>query len=112
MRDRTDWTRTAEGLGRKKNLVQFSRPCATCGNSFSIVVTKKIADGKADSNSFGLKNCEEHRRGTKPASDLETMRAELAVLKQRDKELFAENQALKAKIAALENNFPWAVDSP
>jgi hypothetical protein len=104
MRDRTGWTRGAADLGRKKNLVEFSRPCATCGKPFSILVTKKIASGKADSNSFGLKNCEEHRRGTAPKRDLE---AEIAILQKRDKELFAENMALKAKLAALEKLFPW-----
>ena len=116
MRDRTEWTR---GDGGAKNTVEFSRPCVTCGKPFSIFVSKRIASGDADSNSFGLKNCEEHRRGKAPASDLETMRAELAILKQRDKEQFAEIQELKAKIAALEietanykKDYPWSIDSP
>lgn len=99
MRDRTDWTRTAAGLGRKKNLVQFVRRCDACGNPFSILVTERIASGEADSNSFGLKNCEEHRRSNAAARNAEE---ELAVLKQRDKEQFAEIQELKARLAAFE----------
>jgi len=99
MRDRTEWTRGANGLGRKKNLVEFLRQCATCGAPFSILVTKRIADGEADSNSFGLKNCEEHRRSNAAARNAEE---ELAILKQRDKEQFAEIQELKAKLAAFE----------
>jgi ribosomal protein L37E len=100
MHDRSEWTRGAPGFGRKKNLVEFTRPCATCGKSFAIHVTEKIADGHADTNSFGLKNCEEHRRNNRPAKrDLE---AELAILYERDKAQFVEIQELRAKLAAYE----------
>ncbi len=68
----------------------------TCEKLFSIFVTAKIANGHADSNSFGLKNCEEHRRN-KPAADLTeievlrtanvTMREELTGLYARNKEM-------------------------
>lgn len=53
-------------------LVEFSRPCMTCGKPFSIFVTEKIADGHADSNSFGLKNCEDHRRNKSTVDTVET----------------------------------------
>lgn len=68
MRDRKDWVRDTTtdehkvGNRTYKNLVRFSRSCATCAQPFSIFVTTKIADGNADSNSFGLRNCEKHRR--------------------------------------------------
>lgn len=133
MHDRAGWTRGTSGnhvvKGRTyKHLVDFTRPCATCEKPFSIFVTQKIADGHADSHSFGLKNCPAHRRN-KPAdegTELETlrmannvMRDELAGLYVRDKELFAEVQALKARLAAYElgpamaaaaaqnNKMPW-----
>lgn len=108
MRDRTGWKQSPGFWGRKKNLIEFTRFCAApdCGREFGIMVTQKIASGKADSNSFGLKNCELHRRG-KIVDELETLRAEIAVLKRRDQELFAENMALKAKLAALEKKMPW-----
>jgi len=100
MHDRTEWTETRSSLGKKKNLVEFTRPCAQCGEPFSILVTEKIASGHADSNSFGLKNCEEHRRNYRPAKrDLE---AELAVLYERDKAQVAEIQELKAQLHAYE----------
>jgi hypothetical protein len=67
MRDREGWEKGNSGEqvvnGKTyKNLTQFTRKCATCGEPFSIYVTRKIASGHADSNSFGLKNCERHRR--------------------------------------------------
>lgn len=114
MHDRTEWTRgTANEVKVKnrtyKNLVEFSRPCATCEKPFSIFVTKKIADGHADSNSFGLKNCPDHRRN-KPIGEAgdavqmanNTMKEELAGLYARDKAMFAEIQELKARLAKYE----------
>lgn len=131
MHDRTEWRQGQEGTkvinGRSyKNLTEFTRPCAACGERFSIFVTEKIALGHADSNSFGLKNCEAHRRSKTTVSDdtlqtsNQTMREELAGLYQRDKEQFAEIQTLKARLAAYElqgamvgvangaqNKMPW-----
>lgn len=101
MHDRTEWTRGEGGAGKKKNLVEFTRPCVSCGKPFAILVTEKIADGHADSNSFGLKNCEEHRRGS-PKSAARVMQAELDELYRRDRAQFAEIQELKAKLAAYE----------
>lgn len=115
MHDRTEWKRGEPGprkIGKKTyvNLVEFSRSCATCGKPFSIHVTAKIANGGADSNSFGLKNCLEHRRGgPKDTTELDqlrmannVMREELDGLYARDKELFAENQVLKARLVVYE----------
>lgn len=115
MHDRTEWKRGEPGprkIGKKTyvNLVEFSRPCAACGKPFSIHVTAKIANGAADSNSFGLKNCPEHRRGgSKDTTELDQlrmangiMREELEGLYVRDKELFAELQALKARLSVHE----------
>lgn len=121
MHDRTEWIKGRTGpvtlknkRGREHtyaNLTEFTRPCKTCEKPFSIFVTSKIAAGHADSNSFGLKNCEEHRQGHGGVSSVEvealrmsnaTMRAELTGLYERDKALFAENQVLKARLATYE----------
>lgn len=132
MHDRTAWTRGPAGpktIGKKtyKDLVEFSRPCATCSELFSIFVTAKIAGGHADSNSFGLKNCTKHRRNKTGAQgdEVDTLRManqvmsdELSGLYVRDKEQFAEIQALKARLAgyelqgamiavAVQNKMPW-----
>lgn len=78
MHNRDVWTRGESGpkeiKGKTyKNLVEFSRKCASCSEPFSIFVTQHIASGKADSNSFGLVNCEQHRRNKSNANvaDLE-----------------------------------------
>lgn len=73
MKSRDGWERGQDGpmqLNGKsyKHLVEFKRTCASCGVPFSIFVTKKIAAGHADSNSFGLRNCGQHRRN-KPGSE-------------------------------------------
>lgn len=116
MHNRSEWLRGSPGpktiKGREyKNLVEFSRKCQTCEAPFSIYVTSKIAAGHADSNSFGLKNCPDHRRNKTGAQGVEVeqlrmanniMRQELEGLYARDKDLFAENQALKARLATYE----------
>lgn len=111
MHDRTEWTKGNSGpqtiKGKSyKELTEFTRPCATCGEPFSIYVTKKIANGHADSNSFGLKNCEKHRRN-KPAVDndeIEELKrvnavllASLADAEKLVAQAYAELDALKAK---------------
>lgn len=113
MHDRTGWTRGNGGpqVIRGKtytNLTEFTRTCAACNKPFSIFVTSKIANGHADSNSFGLKNCEEHRRN-KSDGDVEklrtanvTMNEELAALYARDRAQFEEIQKLKARLAQYE----------
>lgn len=130
MHDRTDWRRGLTGTHKikdreYKNLTEFSRPCANCGNRFSIFVTDKIAAGHADSNSFGLKNCEQHRRSPVRAdnAELERLRMANSVMKQeleglyaRDHALFAELQECKARLvgtlvlvepAPLTPKMPW-----
>lgn len=116
MRDRSEWTegRTGEHkIGKKtyKALTEFTRPCVTCGERFSVFVTKKIADGLADSNSFGLKNCEKHRRTVNAAevAHAETtsmansvMKAELDGLYSRNAVLEKQNADLKARLAVYE----------
>lgn len=115
MHDRSAWTRGRTGETEinghtYKNLTEFYRPCATCGNNFSIYVTGRVAAGHADSNSFGLKNCEEHRRN-RPKSDSDgpklhaanvTMAEELKGLYARVQEQFEEIQRLKARLALYE----------
>lgn len=137
MHDRTGWTKGATGnvsIRRRdgtektyKNLVEFMRPCATCAENFSIFVTPKIAAGHADSNSFGLKNCEKHRRSSirKAEPELEKLRMANAVMKEelsglygRLSEMFDETQRLKARLAKYELQpameaqaaltFPWS----
>lgn len=116
MHDRTGWVRGSDGphtIRHKtyKHLTQFTRACATCGKPFSIFVTRRVADGHADSNSFGLKNCEQHRRGVSAADTFEldmlrskdrTMSEELAGLYQRNTELAAEVLELRARLARYE----------
>lgn len=116
MHDRTGWTRGKSGAqvirGRTyDNLVEFYRTCANCEKPFSIFVTAKIAAGHADSNSFGLKNCEAHRRNKASADngDTETlrsanvtMREELTGLYERVRMQFEELQVLKAKLSVYE----------
>lgn len=116
MHDRSAWLRGTPGpkiiKGREyKNLVEFSRKCQTCEKPFSIFVTSKIAAGHADSNSFGLKNCPEHRRNRSAGDVADTerlrmennvMREELAGLYERDKAQFAEIQELKGRLAQYE----------
>lgn len=116
MHDRTKWTRGTSGAQTIRgksyaNLVEFHRPCLTCEKPFSIYVTDKIARGIADSNSFGLKNCEEHRRN-KPQADrgeIETLRSanltmrdELTGLYERVRLQFEEIQQVKARLAVYE----------
>ena len=116
MHDRSEWTRgdagpkTIDGKNYK-NLTEFSRPCQSCGDAFSIFVTTKIANGHADSNSFALKNCPKHRRNRTPTDESEvdtlrtanvTMREELTGLYATNKELFDELQVCKAKLAQYE----------
>lgn len=133
MRDRSGWVRGIAGprviKGKTyKNLIEFTRACATCTQPFSIFVTEKIASGQADSNSFGLKNCEAHRRGgvvqSVDVKELEmlrskdrTMSEELSTLYLRNKELLAENLALRTQLAkydlpaalhvVAEKKLPW-----
>lgn len=116
MHDRTDWTRGRSGpltiKGRAyNNLVEFTRPCQTCKKPFAIYVTSKIAMGHADSNSFGLKNCEEHRKSALKGDSANAdqlrmannvMKQELDGLYARDQEHMAEIQRLKARLATFE----------
>ena len=63
MRDRSFWTERGSSVnGRGTVLVEFDRPCKACGKLFSIFVTMRIASGEADTNNFGLANCQRHRR--------------------------------------------------
>jgi len=111
MRDRTGWMRGSSGpqtiKGKKyNNLVEFHRGCQFCGKPFSIFVTEKIAMGHADSNSFGLRNCEEHRRGRiqkdpEPA-DAEALRMANHVMKEELEGLYSQVQDLKTRLAQYE----------
>lgn len=109
MKDRSEWTERVDG-GHVKiknrtypNLVEFSRPCVTCQKLFSIFVTKKIADGLADSNNFGLKNCEEHRRKA-VTSDMQTEQLRMVnnVMKDELAGLYAQVKGLNARLAQYE----------
>lgn len=130
MRDRSDWKRGETGpvkLGTKsyKRLTEFSRPCATCKAPFSIYVTERIAEGLADSNNFGLKNCEAHRRGGAPlnSEEVEVLRSkdrvmsdELSGLYETIRELQTTNAGLQERLAeyelqpameAMKEKMPW-----
>jgi hypothetical protein len=104
--DRSAWERVTEGprfflqCRSYKHLIEFRRPCKTCGESFSIFVTQKIADERADSNSFGLVNCELHRRGRIPKPDVYAAERELRAEVEK---LLAENERLKNN----QRKMPW-----
>ncbi len=102
MHDRSGWTRGETGAvvikGKKyPKLVAFTRACATCGQNFSVFVTEKIADGHADSNSFGLKNCEDHRRNRTGADN-----TELDMLRTANKTMSEELTAAYTQIRDLQ----------
>jgi hypothetical protein len=104
--DRSEWTRCGDGpryiQGRNyAHLIEFRRPCKTCGEPFSIFVTPRIADEEADSNSFGLKNCELHRRGR--ASSKPDLHAIERELRAEITKLITENERLKNKL----QKYPW-----
>ena len=110
MHDRSEWTEGTTGdhrIGKRKynNLTEYSRPCKTCGARFSIFVTKKIADGFADSNSFGLKNCEKHRRGggtPKNVQENDTVNLVNTTMKKELEAVYRENAELRARMAKYE----------
>jgi hypothetical protein len=106
MQDRSAWARVAEGpkylRGRDySHLIEFRRPCSTCGEPFSIYVTRRIADGEADTNSFGLVNCEAHRYAR--------MARRYAEPPQTMAELREENHQLRAIVDAQARKMPWEV---
>lgn len=109
MRDRSEWTRGPTGPqtikgANYKNLTEFKRPCVACGELFSIFVTQKIANGHADSNSFGLKNCEAHRRNRPPAdtNEVETLRTANATMREELVWRTAQVKELEARLAIYE----------
>lgn len=110
MRDRTGWTRGENGprkIGRKTygNLTPFTRPCAVCGEPFSIFVTPKIAIGNADTNNFGLRNCEKHRRSKEaggPEDDMAGLRMANEIMKQELAGLYARLAELNERLAQYE----------
>jgi hypothetical protein len=108
MHDRSAWVRGAAGetkIGKKnyKNLTEFSRPCVTCGKPFSIFVTPKIAAGISDSNSFGLKNCEEHRRSAvRDVGDIEALRSANNTMRLELDALYRTVGELRERLATYE----------
>lgn len=102
-------------LGRKeyRNMEEWTRPCAVCGEAFSIFV-RANGNGLVNS-SFGLRTCQKHR-GEKPGvggvpapgefdalrTANATMREELDGLYVRLREVFEELQVCKAKLSAYE----------
>lgn len=110
MHDRTEWTRGTTGPQTIKgksynNLTEFHRHCATCDEPFSIFVTAKIASGAADSNSFGLKNCERHRLN-KSTAETDAVRTENEQLKLVNRNLRDECEGHLAFIAELKALLP------
>lgn len=111
-------------LGRKayRNMEEWSRPCAVCGEKFSIFVR---ASGGVINSSFGLRTCKVHR-GERPGaygsaapgevqtlrSANVTMREELTGLYERMREQFEELQVCKAKLASFYANAEPFVLSP
>ncbi len=98
-------------LGKKsyRNMEEWSRPCAVCGEKFSIFVTT----GSEGNSSFGLRTCKTHRgeRGGAP-EELQTLRtanatmtAELAGLYVRVREL--QERLGKYELAPMMTKMPW-----
>lgn len=110
MHDRSEWKRGPTGavtIGRRtyNNLVEFTRPCATCGETFAIHVTTKIANGLADSNSFGLRNCPKHRRNRSMEMNEEeatTLRTTNITMREELAGLYATIAELRAQLAKYE----------
>lgn len=101
-----------------RGLIRFERACASCGERFAIHVTGNVADGVAHNTGFGLRNCEKHRMkmvaaGSDGSTDeidklrmmVKCMKEELDPVYARNKELFAEVQVLKAKLATYDLQF-------
>lgn len=113
--DRTTWKQRTQ-IGdtvsikgkRYSGLVEFTRLCDTCGAPYSIFVTPKIARGEAESNNFGLKNCEAHRRqrGSVPrvenVSEAEALAMANKVMKEELAGLYARVSDLQAKLSMYE----------
>lgn len=122
MHDRSGWEQMAAGpryiKGRNyKALVEFRRPCKTCSESFSIFVTDRIAAGFADTNSFALRNCENHRRQAASGVETAALRTQQTVMEDElqgmygiERELRDRIKAMEADIAGLKNKpqkLPW-----
>jgi len=123
MKSRDGWERGIDGpqviKGKTyRNLVEFKRPCSICGDAFSIFVTNKIACGVADSNAFGLRNCEEHRRSRTrtDGNELVLLRSANATMKEELDCSYAREQELRVRLAKYElpaamqaaaTKFPW-----
>lgn len=124
MRDRTAWTRVTEDSGvvrgrKYRDLVQFTRKCKSCGKPFSIYVTPRIASGDADSNQFGMANCEEHRggRNSPGQAEIDRLRNQNALMKEELDGAYARIKDLQARLSRYElapamqkvaEKFPWA----
>ena len=132
--------------GGFRNAHRIVRQCPTCADSYAIEVTTAALLGQAKNHGLGLRRCKNCRSalkrkditneyaerkargadgGTSAADSVEleqlrtanvTMKEELDGLYVRNKELFAEVQVLKAKLAQYElpaamqeiaNKFPW-----
>lgn len=127
------------------HLYRVTRPCATCGAEISLDVTKKALQGFSKNAGLLLRNCPKCRAERKnggpgsrggtsrpqtaaapePVTDVgeletlrtanATMKTELDPLYARNRELFEEVQALKARLAKYElspetfaqNKPPW-----
>lgn len=96
-----------------RRMVRFERACKTCTEPFGIYVTEHCADNEGHNSNFGLRNCEKHRmkmvaQGVnadeveKLRMTVSTMKAELDPLYAYNKELFAELQVAKARLALYE----------
>lgn len=93
-------------LGRKsyRNMEEWSRPCAVCGEKFSIFTNMNSA---GTNSSFGLKTCKEHR-GQKVGGGVIMGEEYAQILQERDEawatntELLTQNAELRRRLAQYE----------
>lgn len=116
------------------HLYRLTRPCNTCGAEMSIDVSKRALEGKARNAGLLLRNCpkcrEERKNGgpgsrggkSRPTVDspnappadkselerlqmmVNNLKAEVDPVYERNREMYAENQVLKARLSKYELN--------
>ncbi len=95
-------------LGRKqyRNMEEWSRPCAVCGEPFSIF-TRANGSGVVNS-SFGLRTCQSHRGerpgavGTPATGEVEGLRTANATMREELDGLYSVVRDLRERLSKYE----------
>lgn len=87
-------------LGKKqyRNMEEWSRPCAVCGEKFNIFVR---ANANAVNASFGLRTCKEHRGQRVGAAGVVISTEETDTLKKELAEAYEANAEMSSSAAGL-----------